>query len=159
MKLKQSIDCQCRVSATYEESGALSAKVFASAPYNDKGGTATAELPVSDELKAELAAVMRKILAASEAALGAQIVARAEFADHHAFSQADARGVLNEADGLGVRIVTTEKDWVRLAGGAGAVGELAARAWPLPIRLVFEPRDATRLAALIDAALIERRRA
>ena len=92
------------------------------------------------------------------AELGADIVARAEFADHHAFSQADARGVLAKADQLGARIVTTEKDWARLAGGNGALGELAARAWPLPIRLAFAPRDATRLAALIDSALIERRR-
>ncbi len=92
------------------------------------------------------------------AELGADIAARAEFADHHAFSQADARGVLAKADQLGARIVTTEKDWVRIAGGKGALGELAARAWPLPVRLAFDTRDATRLAALLDSALIERRR-
>ncbi len=73
MKLKQTVQCECRVSATYQEDGTLSAKVFASAPYNDRGGTATAELPVSDALGAELGRVMKQILAASEPALGEQI--------------------------------------------------------------------------------------
>lgn len=90
--------------------------------------------------------------------LGAEIVARAEFADHHAFTDADARAILAEADNTGAQIVTTEKDFARLAGRKGALGELAARSMPLPIRMAFAPRDAGRLEALIEGALIERRR-
>ena len=70
MKLKQTTECTCRVTASYGDDGRCSAKVFASAAYNDKGGTATAELAVPDDLKVELAVVMKKILAASESALG-----------------------------------------------------------------------------------------
>lgn len=73
MQLNKIIHCTCRVTATYEEDGRLSAKVFATAPYNVKGGTATAELPVSDGLRAELGAVMQKILDASKAGLGESI--------------------------------------------------------------------------------------
>lgn len=73
MKLKQTMDCTCRVTANYEEDGRCDVKVFASSPYNDKGGTATAQLAVSAELKLELASVMKKILAASEPALGESI--------------------------------------------------------------------------------------
>ena len=73
MKIKQTTDCTCRVTATYQEDGSLSVKVFASAPYNEQGATATAELPASAELQTELGAVMQKILAASAAGLGEQI--------------------------------------------------------------------------------------
>lgn len=73
MKLHQITECTCRVTATYQENGSLSVKVFASAPYSDRGGTATAELPVSTELQTELGAVMRKILAESAAPLGAKM--------------------------------------------------------------------------------------
>lgn len=73
MKLKQTLDCTCRVTASYEEGGRCVVKVFASAPYNERGGTATAELAVSEDLKSELASVMKKILAAAETALGESI--------------------------------------------------------------------------------------
>lgn len=73
MQLKQTTDCTCRVTATYQEDGTLSAKVFASAPYNDKGATATAEFAVPADLKAELGLVMQKVLAASAAGLGEQM--------------------------------------------------------------------------------------
>jgi hypothetical protein len=70
MQLTQTIQCQCRVTATLQEDGTLTASLFASAPYNDRGGTATAQLAVSDDLRAELAAVMQRILAAGSPALG-----------------------------------------------------------------------------------------
>lgn len=89
--------------------------------------------------------------------LGADVVGRAEFADHHAFSEGDAQAVLADAARLNARIVTTEKDWVRLVGQTGARAELRARATPVPIRILLEPRDADRLASLIDGMLITRR--
>lgn len=91
--------------------------------------------------------------------LGAQIVRGFEFADHHTFTEREAAEVLRAARDMGARILTTEKDHARLNGTSeAALSELAAQATPLPIRLVLKSADATRLASLIDAALIERRR-
>ena len=90
--------------------------------------------------------------------LGAEIVRRFEFADHHALTEQEASAVLAAAKASGARIVTTEKDLARLSGEKGAAGELAALAIPVPIRIALESADATRLAALIEAALIERRK-
>lgn len=90
--------------------------------------------------------------------LGADIVAFAEFPDHHAFSDADARSIMARALQVSARILTTEKDLVRLHGGTGAIGELAAIATALPIRLVLSERDESRLEALLDSALIRHRR-
>ncbi len=91
-------------------------------------------------------------------ALGADVVARAEFADHHAFTARDAAHVLAQARALDARIVTTEKDWVRLHGSAGELAQLRERAEPLPIRMEFSPRDAERLSSLLEAALIRSRK-
>src|SRR5262249_36979881 len=91
-------------------------------------------------------------------ALGAEVVARSEFKDHHVFRETDARAILADADRFDARIVTTEKDWVRLGGSTGgALAELRQRAATVPIRMHLEPRDAGRLASLVEAALIEHR--
>ena len=89
--------------------------------------------------------------------IGVEIIERASFADHHAFTEREAARVLARARRHGARIVTTEKDWVRLAG-SGALAELRAAAYALPIRLALAPRDRVRLASLIDAALMQQRK-
>lgn len=91
-------------------------------------------------------------------ALGADIVECKSFRDHHALNVREADGVLARATALGARIVTTEKDWVRLGGGQGVIAELQRVAMPLPIRLKLDERDAVRLAALVDATVAEHRR-
>lgn len=85
--------------------------------------------------------------------LGADPVARVAFPDHHVFTQADARRLLELARAHGATLVTTEKDRARLAGAAGALAELHAQAKALPIRLAFEARDEGRLIALIEGAV------
>lgn len=90
--------------------------------------------------------------------LGAECVLRRPFPDHHAFSEADARALLDEANALGARLVTTEKDEARLAGATGACGALARRLETVPIAVVFDQRDSLRLDALIDGALKSVRR-
>jgi len=80
-------------------------------------------------------------------------IARRAFPDHHPFSEAEARALLEEADRLGADLVTTEKDHVRLMGTTGARADLARRAKTLPIRVVLDARDQLRLDALIDGAL------
>lgn len=90
--------------------------------------------------------------------LEAEIAARAVFEDHHAFTETDARRVLAEARRLDARIVTTEKDWVRLAGRSGALAELREASVALPVRVELTERDQVRLASLLEATLMRRRK-
>jgi tetraacyldisaccharide 4'-kinase len=84
--------------------------------------------------------------------LGGRIVERRVFADHHAFTDPEARGLLASARRHGARLCTTEKDWVRLAS-EGDMGALRAEALTLPIRLELDERDALRLDGLLEASL------
>jgi tetraacyldisaccharide 4'-kinase len=88
------------------------------------------------------------------ARLGGSIAARASFPDHHAFTAADAERLLTLAREHGARLVTTEKDWVRLASGSLALGELKLRATPLAIELALDERSLGRLNSLIDAVVV-----
>ncbi len=90
---------------------------------------------------------------ATLAALGANLTAKVDFPDHHAFTSADAGRLLDLARTHGAILVTTEKDRVRLAGGDGVLAELYAQARALPIRLKLETRDESRLLALIEGAV------
>jgi tetraacyldisaccharide 4'-kinase len=90
--------------------------------------------------------------------LGGEIVERVTFADHHPFSEEDAQRVLGLAAQFGLRLITTEKDLVRLAGESGARAQLREAAVAVPIRLRLEPRDELRLASLVEAALMKSRK-
>ena len=57
---------------------------------------------------------------------GAEIAHEVSFKDHHAFSEADAIRLLEQARSAGAGLVTTEKDLVRLDGCGGRCGELGA---------------------------------
>ncbi len=92
------------------------------------------------------------------AGLGASLVARVDLGDHHVYSEIDAVRLLERAREAGAQLVTTEKDMVRLAGATGtrahgACAELAAASRAVPIRLVFDDRDKSRLLSLVAAAL------
>jgi len=87
------------------------------------------------------------------ASLGAQVVERVTFPDHHHFSRAEADRLLLLAQEKGARIVTTEKDWMRLASDKSLPGALLERTRPLAIEMSFEARELGRLDSLIDAAL------
>ncbi|MBS0241831.1 MAG: tetraacyldisaccharide 4'-kinase [Proteobacteria bacterium] len=84
--------------------------------------------------------------------LGGQIAARRAFADHHPYSEAEARALMDEASRLGATLCTTEKDWVRLERD-GAQGALRAEARVLAIRAEFDERDRLRLSGLIEGSL------
>lgn len=90
--------------------------------------------------------------------LGARIVERRAFPDHHVFTDAEAQRLLADARGRDAMLVTTEKDWVRLAE-IGATGALKAGARVLPVALAFDARDRLRLSGLIEALLAPRARA
>ncbi len=70
---------------------------------------------------------------------GAHFVGRSDFDDHHFYTEADARTLLQRAEsGEGIRLVTTEKDYARLAGAEGRVAELRDRSEVFAVRLHFE---------------------
>ncbi len=75
------------------------------------------------------------------------------FADHHAFTDREAAALISEAQAMGAMLVTTEKDYARLAGTSGVRAELAALSRTVPIAVKFEERDLVRLHALIDGVL------
>lgn len=83
--------------------------------------------------------------------IGARVVERISFPDHHRFSPADARQLLARASAAGAELVTTEKDYVRL--GAPGLEDLRRQTRTLPIEMAFEERDLQRLNALLEAAL------
>ncbi len=90
--------------------------------------------------------------------LGADLVATVRFADHHAFNDAEAARLIDKAEQSSATLVTTEKDWARLAacekrdGATTARARLAAASRTLPIQLEFEPGDAARLADMVLTA-------
>jgi tetraacyldisaccharide-1-P 4'-kinase len=60
------------------------------------------------------------------------------------------------AEAQAAKLVTTEKDWVRLSAGPAPVARLQAATRALPVAIVFEERDRDRLAALLDIGLKRR---
>ncbi len=85
---------------------------------------------------------------ASLAQLGAQLVERHEFADHHPYQPAEIQALIGRAAALDALCVTTEKDRVRLPPA------LAAKVLTLPIELDFAdlPALARLLAPILTAA-------
>ncbi|MGL5363035.1 MAG: tetraacyldisaccharide 4'-kinase [Bosea sp. (in: a-proteobacteria)] len=82
---------------------------------------------------------------ATLATTGAKIVASQRFGDHHAYSANDIANVMASAKTHAAQIVTTEKDWTKLA----ALWPTAerARVTVLPVTLAFDAPDA--LASLL----------
>jgi tetraacyldisaccharide 4'-kinase len=89
--------------------------------------------------------------------LGARIIERVAFPDHHVFTEADAVRLIALSDASNALLVTTEKDHVRLAGELGACGLLHARAQVLRIGATLDDRDGERLGSLIELALKSKR--
>lgn len=63
---------------------------------------------------------------------GATLVATHSFPDHHAYSETDITALLAEASQRGARLITTEKDWVKLPP------TIQSHIAILPVRLIFE---------------------
>jgi tetraacyldisaccharide 4'-kinase len=72
------------------------------------------------------------------AASGIATPVKRAFADHHPFTDAEARELLAQAKRDDLLLLTTEKDLARMQGDA-ACTELAAAAVALPVRLETEP--------------------
>lgn len=87
---------------------------------------------------------------ATLAAAGIETPRREPFADHHAFTAAEAARLLRLAGAEGLVPVTTEKDAVRL-GGTPAHDALRAATHVLPVTMIFD--DEAALQALLRPAL------
>jgi tetraacyldisaccharide 4'-kinase len=74
---------------------------------------------------------------------GIQVPARQAFPDHHRYTPADAAVLLRRAEQDGLALLTTEKDFVRLAGDE-KLSALAAQTRTLPVTLVFDDAAALR---------------
>lgn len=86
-------------------------------------------------------------------AMGANVIAKRAFADHHPFSEAEARSLLDDADRLGAILVTTEKDHARLGGGSGLCVDLKTRSETLAIATVIDGDGLEVLRQALHAAL------
>ena len=73
---------------------------------------------------------------------GAVVVKTRSFPDHHRHDPMTVTAMLEEANALGARLVTTEKDWVRLDEATRPLAE------PVRVHMVF--RDPSALDRLID---------
>ena len=81
--------------------------------------------------------------------LGGVIVGRHTFADHQPLRERDAERLLEDARARNAALVTTAKDLARLAGGSGALAQLAASVRTVAISVQFEPQDLERLDSLV----------
>jgi len=70
--------------------------------------------------------------------LGAPILARYAFSDHHDYTPEDAAKLIAHAQQAQARLVTTQKDWVRMREGRSPVGALKAASRVLPVRLALD---------------------
>jgi len=86
--------------------------------------------------------------------IGAKIVERRAFTDHHFYSAAEARDLLAHAKKHHLILVTTEKDQMRNSKNP-ALEDLTAESRTLPIMLEFE--DEEHLKSLITETLSRRR--
>ena len=95
-------------------------------------------------------------LPASLAELGGNVVARRDFPDHHRFSEAEARQLLQTARRLDARPVTTRKDALRLAAAppSSARGRLLQASSIL--RVSARIADMQRFALCVDTILAAR---
>jgi len=85
--------------------------------------------------------------------LRADIVMAFPYPDHHNFTERDAKMLLAKADETGARLITTEKDFVRLNGAVAnsARATLGERTTVLPIRILIDNFSA--LSAMMQAVI------
>jgi tetraacyldisaccharide 4'-kinase len=77
--------------------------------------------------------------------LGARIAETRSFADHHRYRPLEIMAMVERAGELGARLVTTEKDWMRLPDDAKPM------AFPVGVSLVFrDPRALDQVLAAIE---------
>ena len=81
------------------------------------------------------------------ASQGYKLVQHYGFGDHHPYSEAELSRLLDEAKATGAHLITTEKDWVRLAPSWQKLIDY------YPVQLAMTKTDKTKLASQIFAKL------
>lgn len=84
---------------------------------------------------------------------GARLALTRTFPDHHIFTAKQACELIALAESHGARLITTEKDFVRLHGATGACGELRSLTLTLPVTMRFAPGDLAALKAHVAKVL------
>ncbi len=85
------------------------------------------------------------------AAINVDLAHARAFPDHHRFTAAEAAQLLDTSKAEGLRLITTEKDYARLAGENGVLAQLRERSEPFPVTLKFD--NPTAVGELIDEAI------
>jgi len=75
--------------------------------------------------------------------LGGRLMERVPYPDHHVFTQGDAENLLLLASDHGAQLVTTQKDFVRIEGGAD-LQKLKQDTQALPVHLQFRDEKAAK---------------
>ncbi len=83
--------------------------------------------------------------------VGAQILARRSFGDHEHLTDDEIDDILSTAERDGLQIVTTAKDFVRLAGHHGKAAELASKCRVIEVEMAFA--DTLAPGLIIDRAI------
>lgn len=83
--------------------------------------------------------------------VGAHIAVRQSFGDHEHLTEDEIDDILKTAEREGLQIVTTSKDFVRLAGHHGKAEQLAARCRVIEVEMAFADHLAPSL--IIDRAV------
>ncbi|THV23263.1 tetraacyldisaccharide 4'-kinase [Peteryoungia ipomoeae] len=83
--------------------------------------------------------------------MGAEIVDRQAFPDHHLMDDDDLADLLQRAEAQGLLLVTTAKDQVRLLGAPGRASELLSKARVVDVDMHFNDPDAP--SRIIDQAI------
>ncbi|MCF3642283.1 tetraacyldisaccharide 4'-kinase [Rhizobium sp. TRM95111] len=87
---------------------------------------------------------------------GAHLYVTRGFPDHHHLSEDEVGDILDHAEALEYRLVTTAKDSVRLAGGPGRSAELRDKSRVIEVEIRFDnPRTPDQI---IDAAITSARK-
>ena len=89
--------------------------------------------------------------------LGASVVERIVFADHHTLTNAEAEDLIALADKNVAQLITTEKDFARLSGLRDAREILKKRSKTLPITLHMSAEHIAKLNEKIAATINARR--
>lgn len=83
--------------------------------------------------------------------VGAIIVEKRSFGDHAQLSEAEIAGLIDDATSHHLQLVTTSKDFVRLAGGKGRAAELAKLCRVVEVDMRFDDHNGP--ANIIDQAI------
>lgn len=84
---------------------------------------------------------------------GAVLVKGVRFPDHHPFTEKEAARLLSLASRKRAALVTTEKDFARLAGKEGRLRELRDKSFAIPVALALDGNEGMRLEDLLRDAI------